>query len=355
MVATNMISAPPTARLSIDLSALTHNYQALRARAGAAEVAPVVKADAYGLGMAALAPWLMHQGARTFFVARLAEGAALRKVLGADPIIYVLDGLTDGATFSTHNLRPVLSTPIHYQQWINGPSDVVAALHIDTGMNRLGIRPEEVSSLPDLGKYLISLVMSHLACGDEPGHPLNFQQLIKFRSSAAFFPRAQKSLANTAGAYLGQDYAFDLVRPGIGLYGGGPFGVAHSDIATVAYLSAKILQVREVRAGETVGYGATFTATQDMTVATCGLGYADGFLRSFSSGFVTVLGEVRQITGRISMDLFTCDVTGLKVTTDDWVEVLGGSQNLDAVAAKAGTIGYELLTRLGPRIARQYT
>lgn len=350
-----MISASPTARLSIDLAALSHNYKALKTRAGVAEVAPVVKADAYGLGMAAIAPYLAHQGARTFFVARLQEGVALRRLLGADPIIYVLDGLTETAAFAAHRLRPVINTPAQYHHWISGANDLAAAVHIDTGMNRLGIRPEDMASLPDAGSHHLALVMSHLSCGDEPDHPLNPQQLAAFREAAARFPRAQKSLANTAGAWLGQDYGFDLIRPGIGLYGGGPFGAAHADIRTVAHLSARVLQVHHIKAGETVGYGATFTAPRDMSLATIGLGYADGLLRSFSGGFVTVKGERRPLTGRISMDLCTCDVSGLEVAADDWVEVLGSSQNLDEVAARAGTIGYELLTRLGPRIARQYT
>ena len=355
MLAEAMTSAAPTARLSIDLTALTHNYTALKSRAGTAEVAPVVKADAYGLGMNAIAPWLAHQGARTFFVARLAEGVALRKLAGPDPVIYVLDGLSEPTSFADHRLRPVLNTPQQYQLWLASPTDIVAALHIDTGMNRLGVRPEDIAGLPDSGSHRLALVMSHLACGDEPGHPLNHQQLIAFQSAAQRYPNTLKSLANTAGAYLGPDYAFDLVRPGIGLYGGGPFGVPHTDIRSVAHLTARILQVHQVKAGESVGYGATYAAPRDMALATLGLGYADGLLRSFSTGFVTVKGERRPITGRISMDLLTCDVTGLDVTTGDWVEILGDAQNLDEVATAAGTIGYELLTRLGPRIVRQYT
>ncbi|ESQ89365.1 hypothetical protein ABAC460_12710 [Asticcacaulis sp. AC460] len=350
-----MMSASPTARLNIDLAALSHNYAALKRAAGSAEVAPVVKADAYGLGMAAVAPYLARQGARTFFVARLAEGLALRTLVGVDPVIYVLDGLTDPSAFAAQRLRPVLNTAEQFQLWLQGPSNVEAAVHIDTGMNRLGVRPDEVAALPDPGQHRLALVMSHLACGDEPNHPLNAQQLTAFRAAADRFPGVARSLANSPGIYLGPDYGFDLVRPGICLYGGGPFGLAHPDIQPVAHLSARVLQIRDLKAGESVGYGATFVAERDMTLATIGLGYADGLLRSFApSGFVTVQGERRPLTGRVSMDVFTVDVTGMHVGDRTWVEVLGSSQNLDEVAAAAGTIGYEVLTRLGARVPRHY-
>jgi len=346
----------PTARLEISLSAILANYRTLQARAPAAEIAPVVKADAYGLGMAEIAPYLAHHGAQTFFVARLEEGIALRKMLAREHVIYVLDGLGDGQTaiFNGLNLRPVLNSPSQYQQWISGPDSLKAALHIDTGMNRLGVRVDDLAALPESDGRQLSLVMSHLACGDEAGHPLNAEQLTAFRKAAQRFSDVPKSLANTAGAFLGEDYACDIVRPGIGLYGGGPFGVAHPGIRAVATLKARVMQVRNLRAGETVGYGATFVAPQDMTLATIGLGYADGLLRSFSQGFATVAGHRRRLTGRVSMDVFTMDVTELDVATGDWVELLGPAQNIDEVAAGAGTIGYELLTRLSNRIPRLY-
>ncbi|WP_031235984.1 alanine racemase [Asticcacaulis sp. AC402] len=349
------MSASPTARLNIDMAALSHNYAALKRAAGPAEVAPVVKADAYGLGMAAVAPHLARHGARTFFVARLAEALTLRTLVGNDPVIYVLDGLTDPPAFAAQRLRPVINTRVQYQLWLQGSANVVAALHIDTGMNRLGIRPDEVAALPDAGEHKLALVISHLACGDEPNHPLNAQQLRDFRASTARFPGVARSLANSPGIYLGPDYAFDLVRPGICLYGGGPFGIPHPDIQPVAHLSGRILQLRELKAGESVGYGATFVAKRDMTLATVGLGYADGLLRSFApSGFVTIKGERRPLAGRVSMDVFTVDVTGLHVSDSTWVEILGSSQNLDDVATAAGTIGYEILTRLGARVPRHY-
>lgn len=341
------------ARLDIDLAALLANYRTLQTVAPASEIAPVVKADAYGLGMARIAPWLAKHGAQTFFVARLQEGIALRKIL-SEVVIYVLDGLGAGelTLFAEHDLRPVVNS-VEQVDRLDG-SKVLAALHIDTGMNRLGIRPEEVQGLP--GDFKPVMIISHLACGDELGHPLNAQQLEAFKAIVQRFPGVPASFANSAGAFLGSEYQFDLIRPGNSLYGGGPFGIAHPDIKPVAHLRAPVLQVRDLKAGETVGYGATFTASRDMRLATVGLGYADGLLRSFAaSGFATVQEARRPLTGRISMDVFSLDVTGLEVATGDWVEVLGAQQNLDEVATASGTIGYEWLTRLGARLQRHYT
>jgi alanine racemase len=347
-----MTSEHPTARLDIDLSALLHNYRALQSQCSGAEIAPVVKADAYGLGMAAIAPHLARHGARTFFVARLDEGIALRRTL-PEAVIYVLDGLAgDPQAFAANRLRPVLNSAEQYATWRQGPADIEAALHIDTGMNRLGVRPDDLAALPKTRR--LSLVMSHLACGDERDHPMNARQLTAFRDASAAFA-APKSLANSAGAFLGPDYHFDLIRPGISLYGGGPFGVAHPDIRPVARLTARILQIRPLEPCETVGYGATFEAPEPMQLATLGIGYADGLLRSFApNGFVTVNGQQRRLTGRVSMDVCSLDVTGLDAQVGDEVELLGPAQNLDAVAAASGTIGYEWLTRLGPRIPRHY-
>ncbi len=348
----------PTARLDIDLRAILHNYRALQARAGGAEVAPVVKADAYGLGMSEIAPFLGFHGARTFFVARLEEGIALRKCVASETVIYVLDGLGDDqeAIFTGLNLRPVLNSAAQYQRWIHAAGRLDAALHIDTGMNRLGVQPDEISGLTHAVDRKLSLILSHLVCGDEPGHPLNAQQLIAFEAAASAFPDVPRSLANSAGTYLGDAFPFDLVRPGISLYGGGPFGTAHSDIKPVAQLSARIMQVRDLKRGESVGYGASFIAHKDMKLATVGMGYADGLMRSFAAnGFVTAKNQRCLVTGRISMDVFSIDVSGLEVSPDDWVEVIGSQQNLDEVAAASGTIGYEWLTRLGARIPRHYS
>ena len=344
-----MSSSSHTARLDVDLSALLANYHALQSLASGAAIAPVVKADAYGLGAARIASWLAKHGAETFFVARLDEGIVLRRVL-PDVIIYVLDGLTEAASFYTsHDLRPVLNTPGQAAAWTGGP----AGLHIDTGMNRLGLRADEIAALPS--GFTPALLISHLACADERENPMNARQLAAFSAVAERFPGVPKSFANSAGAFLGQAYHFDILRPGISLYGGGPFGTAHPAIRPVATVTARVLQVRDLKAGETVGYGASFTAPADMRLATVGIGYADGLLRSFAAGgFATIKGERRRLTGRISMDAFSMDVTGLEVTTDDWGEILGLHQNLDEVAAISGTIGYEWLTRLGARLPRHY-
>ncbi len=345
----------PTARLDIDLSALLHNYQVLRGRAGAVEVAPVVKADGYGLGAAAIAGHLVRHGATTFFVARLSEGVDLRKALGAGPVIYVLDGLSDPAIFAAHDLRPVINSTEQYQRWISAPDALAAALHVDTGMNRLGVRVGDLDALPARGRRPLTLVMSHLVCGDEPNSPLNAQQLTAFTQATARFAGIPRSLANSGGHFQGADYAFELTRPGISLYGGGPFGKTIPDIRQVATLKAQILQIGRIEGGETVGYGASFKARNAMSIATLGIGYADGLMRSFGAyGFATVNGERRSLTGRISMDLCCLDVTGVNVAVGDWVEILGPSQPVDEVAHASSTISYEILTRIADRVERHY-
>jgi len=342
----------PTARLDIDLSALAANFRTLQACQPRAEIAPVVKADAYGLGAERIAARLIHEGAKTLFVARREEGVRLRATIGAGPVIYVLDGLDDPAVFATHDLRPVLNSPAQVALWAQA-GDLKAALHIDTGMNRLGVRPDELAGLPETPDF--SLIMSHLACADDPRHPMNAAQLEVFRAAVASLPAAPLSLANSAGAFLGPDHGFDMVRPGISLYGGGPFSAPHPQIQPVATLYARVLQVRDLKANETVGYGATFTAPRDMRLATVGLGYADGLLRSFArQGHAVVKGEKRPLTGRVSMDAFSMDISGLDITIDDWVELFGAQQSVDEVAAASGTIAYEWLTRIGPRVERRY-
>ena len=340
----------PTARLDIDLAALAANFRALAARQPHAEIAPVVKADAYGLGVEYVAPRLLREGAKTFFVARRDEGVRLRAIVGAGAVIYVLDGLDAPKVFAAHDLRPVLNTPEQVSLWQQAP-DLKAALHIDTGMNRLGVRPDALGDLPPTPSF--SLIISHLARADEPGHAMNAVQLASFRAAAAALPPAPLSLANSAGAFLGAGYGFDVVRPGISLYGGGPFSLPHADIRPVAHLYGRVLQVRDLRLGESVGYGATFTASRDMRLATVGLGYADGVLRSFAAqGHAVVKGERRPLTGRVSMDAFSMDISGLDVSVDDWVEIFGAHQLIDDVATASGTIAYEWLTRIGPRVTR---
>ncbi len=347
----------PTARLDVDLNALLHNFRVLQSRAPNAEIAPVVKADAYGLGATRVGPYLARNGARTFFVARVDEGIQLRHAIGPGPIIYVLDGITGSPAeeLVVYDLRPVLNTVERCFDWVNESHGSPAALHVDTGMNRLGVRVDQLSQIP--GRFIaqMTLIMSHLACSDEPSHPMNLQQLQRFRDVRAAFPDIPASLGNSGGVFLGEDYTFDLCRPGISLYGGGPEGVSHPALKPVATLLARVLQVRDMPAGESVGYGAGFFADSPRRLATIGIGYADGLPRAFATnGRIIVNGTLCRLAGRISMDVCSVDVTGLELYMGDTVELFGKSQSLDDVAAQAGTISYEILTRLGPRIARHY-
>jgi alanine racemase len=353
------------ARLTIDLEALAHNYRVLAREAAGAEVAPVVKADGYGLGAAAIAGLLMGEGARTFFVARVSEGVALRRALGPEPRIYVLDGCPAGAAAALRDskLTPVLNSLTQLESWAAfgrayGAAD--AALHIDTGMNRLGLRVEEAAALAQAsgrqeGLRLVH-VMSHLACAAEPGHPMNPRQAEAFGGVRQWFPQASASLSSSGGVFLGPDYRFDLVRPGISLYGGGPFGTPHAHLRPVATLHAPILQVRAVLPGETIGYGATFKVDQALTVATVAAGYADGLVRSLApEGFAWFDGARRRLLGRLSMDLIVIDVTGSQAAAPGaMVELLGPNVPLDETATAAGTAAYEFLVRISGRAERVY-
>lgn len=342
---------PAPATLTVDLNALAANFHTLEA-VGGVPVHPVVKADSYGLGAAACAGRLMAEGARTFFVARTSEGERLRDALGSGPAIYVLDGcLTGRATrLRAAALRPVLNADAQLAEWRaagGGP----CGLQIDTGMNRLGFRPEAAPE-PFDG---LDLVLSHLACADDPAEPMNGRQRDAFARVAARYPGTIRSFANSGGVFLGADYGFDATRPGICLYGGGPEGRPDPRIRPVATLTAEVLQVLEVPAGDTVGYSRTFTATGPTRIATCAAGYADGVLRSYSPrGQVFVSAELRPIVGRISMDACAVDVTGLHVAVGDRIELLGPNRLLDDAGAAAGTIGYELLSAINARVPRVY-
>lgn len=340
------------ARLSVDLDALAANHDCL-ARLTGRPVQPVVKADAYGLGAGACVTRLMRAGARTFFVARLSEGVALREAVGEAPVIYVLDGCTSGAAAALRDagLRPVINHADQLSRWQEaggGP----CGLHIDTGMNRLGFRPEDAPA-PFTG---LALVMSHLACADEPDSPMNRQQRDSFAAIRRRYADIPASFANSGGCFLGPDYAFDAVRPGISLWGGGPEGRPDPRIRPVATFSAPILQVRQVPTGESVGYARGKVAVQPLTVATVGAGYADGVMRATSPrGQVFVAGHLRPILGRISMDALAVDVTGLDVVEGDRVELFGPNRPIDDAARDTGTIAYELLTSVGSRVDRTYS
>jgi alanine racemase len=342
---------PSPATLTVDLNALACNFHALRAISGA-PVHPVVKADSYGLGAVACATRLMAEGARTFFVARLAGGQRLRAALGPEPAIYILDGCIGDAApaLIAANLRPVINHPGQLQAWRTA-SGGACGIQIDTGMNRLGFRPEDA---PELFPGL-ELVLSHLACADDPSADMNRRQRDAFEIAARRYPGVVRSFANSGGCFLGPDYAFDAVRPGICLYGGGPEGRPDDRIRAVATLNAQVLQVRDVHPGESVGYSRGYVAETPRRIATCAAGYADGVMRSYSPrGQVFVGGQTRPIVGRISMDVCALDVTGLDVAIGDPVELFGANRLIDDAADAAGTISYELLTSITARVPRRY-
>jgi len=340
--------AQPTrlARARVDLAAVADNWRFFRKLAPNAAVAAVVKADAYGLGARDCAKALASAGARVFFTATSAEALDVRATLGEGLQIFVLNGpqADDAALFAAAKLTPVLNSLAQIKLWgARGP----AALHIDTGMNRLGLGPEELphasAALKDTS---LALVISHLACGSEPKHPMNALQRGRFLDAASLFPKAPLSLAATAGAFIGADYHFDLIRPGVGLYGSGGLDANNPTLAAGVLVDAPVLQVRQVEAGETFGYGATFTASKKMRTATVALGYAAGYLRSLGGrGYGMLSGARLPILGRISMDLIILDVSGCAEAREGaMVEFLGPNAPLDDIAARAGTAPYELLT-----------
>lgn len=347
-------------RVEIDLAALADNYATLARACAPGTAGAVVKADAYGLGVAPVARRLAAAGCRHFFVATPREGVTLRGVL-ADAEILVLDGLgvTSREAFIAAALIPVLNTRAELERWAGaGP----AAVHIDTGMNRLGLGAADVEALAAeqelLARLDVRYVLTHLACADEPGHADNATQLERFAAVRLLWPQAQTSIGNSAGLLLGDAFGGDLARPGIALYGANPFRREPSPVRPVVTVRARILALREVGAGASIGYGASFTTTAPMRVATVAIGYADGYLRSLGNcGVAEVAGQRVPVVGRVSMDLITLDVTALgpdQVAEGDWATLIGGSISLEEVAALAGTINYELLTALGSRLERVY-
>ena len=356
-------------RLTIDLAALADNWRDLDKRTGNAEAAALVKGDAYGIGLREAALTFAAAGCGTFFVARPDQGLRLREFL-PDKTIYVLDGLfSDSANvYEEAGLRPVLSSWPEVEEWSahrQAGGKTPAAIHVDTGMNRLGLTIEQAESLANDEALTASLgpalIMSHLACADIPDHELNITQLERFRAVRSLFPDLPASLANSAGIFLGPEYHFDMVRPGISLYGGAASRAYPNPMKPVAILEARILQVRNTPAGDTVGYGATEALERASCLAVVAAGYADGYPRRASSsnespgarGFIH--GQSAPIVGRISMDLITLDVTEIPgATRGEWVELFGHNIPVDEVADVAETIGYELLTRLGQRYRRRY-
>ena len=365
--------------LTIDLDALCANWRRLGAQAPGAECAAVVKADAYGLGAAQVGPALWRAGCRRFFVAHSTEALALRAAL-PDATIHILHGPAAGAEddLAQAGLSPVLSTPGQVEAWRQAARRLgrrlPAALHIDTGMNRLGLSAAEAEALLESNSAFdgiaLEFVLSHLACADEPEHPLNAAQRDRFAGWRQRLPGLKGSLANSAGIFLGGEYHHNLLRPGIALYGSNPFapsaGPLHAAarLAEVVHLEGKILQIRSVDRGMSVGYGAGHVVEKPSRIATVAIGYADGFPRALSGRGSAVIkgrrGHVRvPIAGRVSMDLITLDVSALgddeAVRPGMPVSLLGGGIDIDEQAAAAGTIAYELLTQLGSRYRRVYS
>lgn len=338
--------------LQIDLSALRANYRALAALAPGARAAAVVKADGYGLGAGLVAKALAEEGATDFFVALATEARAVREAVGPGPRIFVLSGHMAGADLG--DAIPVLNSPEQFFRDRATRPGLPFAVQLDTGMNRLGFEPDEWGALKaEILAAGPELVMSHLACADEPDHAMNRRQLDAFRQMTDGVTAA-RSFAATGGILLGPDYHFDIVRPGVGLYGGMPF----ADARPVVRLSLPVIQTRAVSPGETVGYSNTWAADRATRVATVAAGYADGLHRTLSSDgqrarIDLFAGDQRcPILGRVSMDLITVDVSAL-TEVPDALDLICPAQPIDAVAEAMGTIGYEVLTGLGRRYERQ--
>lgn len=356
------------ARLSIDLDALCDNWRHLRGRLASGDCAAVVKADAYGLGAAQVAPALYRAGCRQFFVAHLNEGIALRPLLPADATLSVLHGAHPGseAEFVRHGLQPVLNSLPQVAAWralagrLGRP--LPAILQVDTGMARLGLDAAEfaqlLASADGLAGIELRCLMSHLVSAEDPAAPINRRQLADFRAALARLPGVRASLANSSGIFLGADYHFDLVRPGAALYGVAPVAGQANPLRPVVRLQGKVLQTRRVAAGTAVGYSHTWTAGRDSRLATLAVGYADGYLRSLSNrGVASCDGVALPLVGNISMDTLIVDITELpegRLGEGDYVDLADPVNGVDAIAGRAGTIGYEILTSLGRRYARSY-
>ena len=346
-----------TSRLRIDLGALAGNYRTFTAKA-AGEVAAVVKADAYGVGAASVAERLWSVHCREFFVATAEEGVALRQLLPGSAQIYVLEGaLADSVVeLKTHKLIPVLNTRTQCELWAD--SGVPAGLHIDTGMQRLGLPIDEVGSVVTGSRLELGLLLSHLANADEPEDPFNQVQVERIREAfqglSTLYPNLRLSLANSAGMLegIGPEH---LGRAGIGLYGGNPYAGRTNPMLPVVSLEGQVLQIRRLEANTPVGYGGSYVTARESRIATVGTGYADGVPRLLSSqGSVYVDGAFCPIVGRVSMDMLTVDVSDASVEEGQWVEFFGSNIPVDEVAEQAETLAYEILTGLGSRPTRQY-
>lgn len=352
--------------LTVDLGAMVDNYAMLRKKAPGSQCAAVVKANAYGLGVAKVAPALKDAGCEVFFVATLDEGIELRAVLG-DAQIFVFHGVRAGqeGLFCEYSLSPVLNSLLQISLWSKYPDKTQkkdSIIHVDTGMNRLGISLGQwrgvLAEKEMFDALKMRYLMSHLACADEAEHPLNAKQLHDFRQALALAPSLKATLANSYGVFLGKEYHFDMLRPGCALYGVNPLPEKENPMKSVISLKSKIVQIREIDSIQSVGYGASCVVPKGSRLATLPVGYADGYLRSLGNeGFCAVNGVKLPIVGRVSMDLIVVDISQLpegSVLPGDEVELLGRTITVNDVAGWAGTIGYEILTGLGRRYERVY-
>ena len=341
------------ARLTVDLDALRANYRTLAG--GSGRTAAVVKADGYGLGAVRVVEALRNEDCGDYFVATVGEGITLRAAY-SDVNIFVFSGPLDDASafmMAQHRLTPVLNDEAQLGRWRRF-GEIPAAVHVDTGMHRLGFAHDAVRASLFEGVN-VALVLSHLACADVPDDPMNRRQVERFERLREVFPSALTSLANSAGALSGIESG--ITRAGIALYGGNAFSARPNPMLPVATLEAAVVALRGVAAGEPVGYGGDYTTSERMRLAVLGAGYADGVPRGLSADAEVALRGARiPIVGRVSMDLMQVDVTAATgaVNPGDWVEIFGRTIGIDETAAWAGTISYELLTRIGPRVRRLY-
>ncbi|MBY0612556.1 MAG: alanine racemase [Beijerinckiaceae bacterium] len=371
MAGTDVPELEAGGRLTIDLGALAANWLKLASMAAPAECAGVIKANAYGIGIEQAAPALWKVGCRTFFVAVLSEARRVRAVL-PDAVVYVLNGLPPGAApiYADQRLRPVLGSNEEIAEWkafvAQGGADHGCAIHVDTGLNRLGLRTEEAIDLARnkaFDGYRISLLISHFVSAEEPENAINEKQIESFLAVQNQIQASHTSLSNSSGFFLGARPYMSLARPGFALYGGNPTPGQSNPMQPVVMLEARVIQVREVPPDETVGYNAQWTAKGRRRIAVLSVGYADGLTRQLSAtdtragGYAFIDGVACPFAGRVSMDLITVDVTDLpvgRVKRGDYVELLGPNISVDDVAERGNTNGYEILTSLGRRYSRRF-
>tara|TARA_B100000686_G_scaffold352513_1_gene454739 strand:+ start:279 stop:1394 length:1116 start_codon:yes stop_codon:yes gene_type:complete len=355
----------------IDLGAIRRNFRRLRRHlAPNSDLSAVVKADAYGLGAERVVPVLVEEGCRTFFVTNIGEALAVRR-LCKDTTIYVLNGITSVQDWKVYSsdfgMQPVLNDLSQVEQWIalGGAHELAIAIQLDTGMTRYGISESQLMSLKQCltGASVPSLLMSHLACAEDEQHWLNNVQLEQFRKFVDILGLGKNSscilsLANSSGIFLGENYHFAMARAGAALYGINPQPEKLNKMAGVLQLRAKVAQVRFVDSPTTVGYGATHQVNAPTRIATVPVGYADGFLRALGGRASAYVGDICvPVIGRVSMDAITLDISGVPEAVDleaETVEIIGPRRPVDVVASEAGTIGYEILTRISNRIRRVY-